>query len=542
MAFKMLPLLALAFGQSAQGASITPKTTQICSASSFKFPDIDGTAPISITAVPTYNYSASSLPPGSIDLAVYTISFCNVSVTYTHLGTNDAVNVQVWLPSSLSWNGRLQAVGGGGYSASFGSLYMTQAVGNGYIALDTDAGHLRGADQAQSPKEWVLESPGKVNTHLVDNWGSTSLHEMAVIGKAVSESYYGTKPKYSYFTGCSGGGRQAMMIAQKYADDFDGLMAAAPAINIENFIPAGYWANQIMLDLGAIPDPCELEAFTQAAVDACDAMDGAEDGIISLPALCKFDPHSIVGQNFSCNGTARQYTEAAATIVQAAWMGARSQDSKVGWFGLNKDASLTSTYITTQCASNGTCTAAPSNLLSGWVQYFLAKDPHWDASAMTKEQFLAYLQQSDQDYSSLLAADNPNLSAFRAAGGKMITWHGLADEAIPPNGTIAYMELVLKANPRSDEFVRFYEAPGVGHCYGGAGAAPKDAFGQLVSWVENGTVPATLTAADSAGRQRELCTFPLQQVYLGGNLSDSASFGCGPRSEEGTPASEQPFY
>ncbi|KAH7006830.1 tannase and feruloyl esterase-domain-containing protein [Ilyonectria destructans] len=102
-------------------------------------------------------------------------------------------------------------------------------------------------------------------------------------------------------------------------------------------------------------------------------------------------------------------------------------------------------------------------------------------SAMTKEQFLAYLQQSDQDYSSLLAADNPDLSAFRAADGKMITWHGLADEAIPSNGTIAYMELVLKPNPRSDELVRFYEAPGVGHCYGGVGAAPKDGFGQLVS-------------------------------------------------------------
>ncbi|KAH7021872.1 tannase and feruloyl esterase-domain-containing protein [Ilyonectria destructans] len=265
----MLPLLALVFSQSEQGASITPKITQICSASSFKFPDIDGTAPISITAVPTYNYSASSFPPGSINLTVYTISFCNVSVT-------------------------LQAVGGGGYSASFGSLYMTQAVGNGYIALDTDAGHLQGLNHAQSPKEWVLESPGKVNTHLVDNWGSTSLHEMAVIGKAVSESYYGTKPKYSYFTGCSGGGRQAMMIAQMYTDDFDSIIAAAPAINIENFIPAGYWASQIMLDLGAIPAPCELEAFTQAAVDACNAMDGAEDGIISLPALCKFDPHSII--------------------------------------------------------------------------------------------------------------------------------------------------------------------------------------------------------------------------------------------------------
>ncbi|GKT66328.1 feruloyl esterase B precursor protein [Colletotrichum tofieldiae] len=492
--------------------------------------------------MPTYNYTATSLPPGSTSTTAYTISFWNVSVTYTHPGTNDAVNVQVWLPSPSTWNGRLQAVGGGGYSASFGSLYMTQAVGHGYVALDTDAGHFRGAEYAQSPKEWVLESPGKVNTHLVDNWGSTSLHEMAVIGKAVSESYYGTKPRYSYFTGCSGGGRQAMMIAQKYAKDFDGLMAAAPAINIEHLIPAGYWASQVMLGLGVGPPPCEFEAFTQAAVDSCDALDGAKDGIISLPALCRFDPHSIVGQNFSCNGTKRQYTLEAATIVQAAWTGARSDDSQVGWFGLNKDASLTSTYISTQCTSNSTCTATSASILAGWIQYFSAKDSDWDASTMTKEQFLAYLQQSDQDYSSLLAADNPDLSAFRAAGSKMITWHGLADEVIPPNGTIAYMEQVLKANPNSHEFIRFYEAPGVGHCYGGAGAAPKDAFAQLVLWVENGTVPTTLTATDSAGNQRELCTFPLQQVYLGGNLSDSASFGCSLSSEEGTPANELPFY
>ncbi|KAM0332303.1 hypothetical protein ACHAQA_002579 [Verticillium albo-atrum] len=397
---------------------------------------------------------------------------------------NDAVNVQVWLPESSSWNGKLQAVGGGGYSASFDGR----------------------------------------------------------LGKGISESYYGTKPKRSYFTGCSGGGRQGMMLAQKHGDDFDGIMTAAPAINAENFLPAGYWATQVMLDLGVAPARCEVEAFTQAAIDACDALDGAEDGIISLPALCTFDPHSIVGKNFSCNGTEQQYTDTTATIVQAAWTGARSDDGKVGWFGIHQDAALTSMYITTECTSNGTCTAAPADLFSGWVQYFLAKDPNWDASTMTKEVFLAYLQESETDYGSIVAADNPDLSAFRASGGKIITWHGLADEAIPPNGTIAYMEQVLKANPQSDEFIRFYEAPGVGHCYGGAGAAPDDALAQLVLWVENGTVPETLAATDSTGRQRELCTFPLQQVYLGGNLSDSASFGCGPRSEVGTPASDLPFY
>ncbi|KAL0934599.1 feruloyl esterase B precursor protein [Colletotrichum truncatum] len=538
----MLSLLALMLSQQARAACTKPNITDACSPGRFHFPDIDGTAPISITAAAISNYTDISTAPGTVDAASYTISFCNVSVTYTHPGTDDAVNVQVWLPSPISWNGRLQAVGGGGYSASVGSLYMTQAVGNGYVALDTDAGHVRGPEGMTTPEAWALKSPGKVDMQLINNWGSTSLHEMAVIGKAVSKSYYGANPKYSYFTGCSGGGRQAMMIAQKYADDFDGIMAAAPAINIEDFLAAAYWPTQVMFDVGVVPAPCEIEAFTKAAVNACDNLDGVNDGIISLPALCNFDPHDIVGKKFSCNGTMQQFTAAAATIVQAAWTGPRSADGKTGWFGVNKDASLTGTLLSTECTSNASCTAPNANLMSNWIQYLLVKSPGWDASTMSSEKLFQYLQQSKHEYSSLLSAANPDLSAFREAGGKLITWHGLADEIIPPNGTIAYMERVLKTHADSDKFIRFYEAPGVGHCQSGAGAAPSAAFEQLVSWVENGTVPITLYATDATGRHRELCTFPLQQVYVGGDLSDTTSFGCKMRHEIGSPASDELFF
>ncbi|RYP47550.1 hypothetical protein DL768_006395 [Monosporascus sp. mg162] len=472
----------------------------------------------------------------------YTINFCNVTATYTHSGWNDTINVNAWLPLTSSWNGRLQALGGGGYSASFGPLYMIQAVANGYVALDTDAGHAKGQVQALSPKEWALTSPGNVNLYLVENWGHRSLHEMAVIGKTITKNYYKTAPEYSYFTGCSGGGRQALVIAERYAEDFDGLLAVAPAIDMENFIPAGFWATQVMNDLGVYPSPCELDAFSQAAIDACDALDGLKDGIISLPDRCHFDPHTVVGQNFDCNGTTRQYTEAGATIVQAAWTGPRSTDGKVGWFGLNKDASLTSTYITTQCASNGTCSAQPGSLLSGWIQYLLAKDPNWDATNMTKAGLLEFLQQSERDYSTAMSATGPDLSKFRAAGGKMITWHGLADEAIPPNGTIAYYQQVLERDPHADEFFRFFEAPGVGHCYGGVGAAPEGAFSRLVSWVEDGVAPDRLAAVDSAGRKTSLCPFPLRQSYLGVNNTDGAASGCSLLADGGTPANQLPFY
>ncbi|KAH8594840.1 Tannase/feruloyl esterase [Bisporella sp. PMI_857] len=494
-------------------SSASFSTQKICSPSSFAFPEIFGTTSLGISANYLYNFTAFSLSPGSNDSGVFTIDFCNVTITYTHFGWNDTINVNVWLPLS-SWNGRLQALGGGGYSAGFGSLYSTQAVSKGYVAIDTDAGHVPGALSAQSPEDWALD------------WGSRSLHEMAVIGKTVTESYYGTKPLYSYFSGCSGGGRQGLMIAERYAEDFDGILAVAPAINIEKFIPAGYWATFVMNKLGVYPQPCEIEAFTQAAIDACDSLDGVEDRIISLPRLCNFDPHSIVNKDFSCNGTIRKYSEAGASIVQAAWTGSQSTDARVGWSGLSKDASLTSIYIPTQCSTNGTCWAAPSSLLESWLKYLVVKDPGWDGRTLTEKEFFTYLRQSEQEYGSMLSAADPDLSQFRDTGGKIIVWHGLADEAIPPNGTVDFYQRVLKIDPAADRFFRFYEAPGVGHCFGGIGPIPSGAFDQLIHWVEEGLVPETLTATGATGYTRKLCSYPLQQVYLGGDPTAVASFGC----------------
>ncbi|KAH8200965.1 hypothetical protein TruAng_004903 [Truncatella angustata] len=496
-----------------------------CSSNSFNFPEIFGANATDISASPVSNYTTFSLAPGSNVAGTYTINFCNVTGTYTHPGWGDSITVYVSLPAASLWNGRLQALGGGGYSASFGALYSTQAVSLGYVTIDTDAGHVQGAEAAQSPESWALTSSGNVNLYLLENFGSRSLHEMAVIGKAVTASYYGSQPQYSYFTGCSGGGRQALMIAQRYAEDFDGILATAPAINFENFIPAGYWATQVMHDLGVFPSPCEFKAFTEAAIAACDKLDGVIDGIIGLPELCTFDPHTVVGQSFACDNFTQQFTEPGATIVEAAWTGPKNDNGRVGWFGLNKDAALDS-YIITQCILNGTCAASSSPLVSSYLQYLLVKDPNWDPSTMTKEDFFNYLRQSQRDYDSPLGAANPDLSAFRRKGGKMISWHGLADDAIPPNGTIAYYEKVLKLDSKAGDFFRVYEAPGVAHCFGGTGPSPDGALDQLISWVENGVAPETLTA----------------QIYLGGSITDSSSFGCAPRAEVGTPASEAPFF
>ncbi|RDW77431.1 carboxylic ester hydrolase-8 [Coleophoma cylindrospora] len=525
---KKIVQLALTLSQVAIGLASTLGNTTECTADTFTYPtdQLSGTSSLGITAAPVFNYTAISVIPGTTVGASFTVDFCNVTVTYTHPGWNDTIHSTVWLPAQDNWNGRLQALGGGGYSASFGALYTTQAVAKGYIAIDTDAGHVKGDAPSLVPNTWALTSPGNVNLYLLEDWGSRSLHEMAVVGKAVTEAFYGAEPVYSYFSGCSGGGRQALEIAQKYPEDFDGIIAAAPALNLENFIPAGYWTAQVMRDLNTYPPACEIDAFTEAAIQECDELDGLQDGIIALPELCAFDPHTVVGQSFNCSGTMREFTSAGASVVQAAWTGPRSQDGMTGWFGLNKDASLTSYYAATTCTSNSTCSAAPLGLFSSWITYFSAKDPDFDLGNMTDTQFFSYLKQSQDEYHSIVAAANPDLSGFRAAGGKMISWQGLADEAIPPNGAVAYFQQVQDLDSDAQSFVRFYQAPGVGHCQTTVGPNPNGAFDQLVAWVENAVVPETLTAVDTSGNTRNLCSWPLQQIYVGGNSSDPDSFNC----------------
>ncbi|KAI9148413.1 putative feruloyl esterase b precursor protein [Paramyrothecium foliicola] len=509
-------------GNAACSAQSTPNVA--CSPDSFSFPSLFGAELISFSANSEVDYKVASLVPGSSAAGVVTANFCNVTVTYTHPGWNDTINVQVWLPLA-NWTGRLQALGGGGYSASFGPLYLATAAAVGDVAIGTDAGHVQGNDVSQSPKTWALSSPGNVNLNLFRDWASRSLHDMAVIGKTVAETYYGSEPTYSYFTGCSGGGRQALMAAQRFPEDFDGILAAAPAINIENFVPAGYWAQQVMKNTATFPPPCEIAAYTQAAIDACDAFDGVEDGVISDPLACTFQAASVVGQTFNCSGTDATFTSVGATVVQAAWDGPIDASGKVGWWGINKDANLSS-YAATVCADDGTCSAGSAALFLGWIQYFVAKDPDFNAANLTDADFFRYLSQSEKEYDNEVAAADPDLSLFRAAGGKMITWHGLADEAIPPNGTIAYYQAVLDLDPAAADFFRFFEAPGAAHCFGGAGPTPNTALDQLKAWVEDDTAPETLAAISTTGSTRNLCLFPSVQKYIGGDVTLAASYDC----------------
>lgn len=301
--------------------------TMFCSSNALPYPDLYGAQILDLSAQLVSNYSQyvhAGYYSNHGAINVTNVRFCNVSIVYTHPGQNDTINVQVWLPTD-TWNERLQAIGGAGWQAglNFPSLHgMAAAVGEGYASASTDAG----LGTAYSPEAWALLSPGNVDLYLLQNLASTSLNDMAILSKSICNSFYRQPLKYSYFSGCSQGGRQGMMLAQRYPDAFDGIAASAPAINWNSFFLSALWPLFIMDQLEEYPPSCEFDAIIAAAIKACDGDDGVVDGIISDPDNCAFDPMSAVGNPVNCTNPSgiRTISFAAATIVEAAVSGVAS--------------------------------------------------------------------------------------------------------------------------------------------------------------------------------------------------------------------------
>ena len=265
--------------------------------SNLKAPTVPGAQVLSITGVEAYNVSSPALPPFFFD-SVVGLNICNVTVFLTHPGVNDHVLVQLFLPLA-NWNGRYQATGGGGWATSFGEVQLARGAAAQYASSRTDGGHV---DNFYDPSSWALQQDGSVNLGLLVNYASRSLHDMAVVGKAVTENFYGKRIAYSYWNGCSTGGREGLAEAQLYPDDFDGIMAAAPTINWPSLITADEWPQVVMNQEGYFPSQCEFQAFLNATVTKCDARDGVTDGVISDIEGCSFDPYELVGSNVLCDG------------------------------------------------------------------------------------------------------------------------------------------------------------------------------------------------------------------------------------------------
>lgn len=316
---------------------------------------------------------------------------CYVIVAITHPGTGDRVNNYIALPLS-GWNGRFQGIGGGGYATGTLEDAANQTV-LGYSTGATDAGHDTTTAAVQDASPWALISPGNVNQYLLLNFAHRSLHDMTVIGKAVSESFYGSPVKYSYWNGCSTGGREGLALAQYYPSDYDGILADAPAVQWNDFTLAQQWPYTVENNEGYAPPPCELDAVVAAVIDACDNLDGLVDRTISAPGLCTFEAQSLVGKQYNCDtdGSRRTFSQKTADVVDKIWQGARTLENQFLWYGLIRGANFSTT------APNLANTSVPQAfpISDSWIRGFIAKNLSFDTANVSYAEFVGELLRAD---------------------------------------------------------------------------------------------------------------------------------------------------
>ncbi|MGH9845699.1 MAG: tannase/feruloyl esterase family alpha/beta hydrolase, partial [Blastocatellia bacterium] len=455
-------------------------------------------------------------------------AFCRVTGVIKPTSDSD-IRFEVWLPSA-GWNGKFQGIGNGGYAGAIdygtpGLSGLAGAISRGSAAAATDTGHQGKPGDAA----WAVGHPEKV----ID-YGYRAIHLMTVQGKAVVKAFYGKPPARSYFSACSNGGRQALMEAQRYPDDYDGIIAGAPANNFTGLVAAHAWNMQTLeADPAAYISARKLPALEAAALAACDALDGAKDELIDEPLKCKFDPAVLL-----CKGeeTDKCLTPLQLAALKKIYDGPRDKDGKLIFPGFPPGGESGGS------GWGGWITGAAGPGQSGqfvfgtrFFKYMVFEDEKWDYRKLDVGRDA---QIAEKKLGRILNSTDPNLKAFQARGGKLILYHGWCDAAIPLQNTRNYYDSVAaKLGARQTaSFVRFYPAPGMHHCalgpgpsmFGQLGAplgdANHDITAALERWVEQGVAPdriiavkwkSTLNPDSGVARSGLLCPYPLVARYNG---------------------------
>ncbi|HJT06648.1 MAG TPA: tannase/feruloyl esterase family alpha/beta hydrolase [Stellaceae bacterium] len=460
-------------------------------------------------------------------------SFCRVTIVVPNDNgtfTPSGINIEVWLPET-NWNERYEGVGGGGYAGTISSL--VPALNANFAAASTDTGHVGGSGT------FVLNADDSLNFGLAVDFATRSLHELALQSKFIINAFYGQQPQYSYWNGCSTGGRQGLIEAQDHPDDYDGIWAGSPAVSFDRLSDAQLWPAVVMnLEVGGAGiSQTKLNAANAAAVAACDAQDGVVDGVIGDPRACHFDPAALVcgAKGAPTDGTCLLPQE--ATAIRKIWDGPREVDRNGNptgprlWYPLERGASFS--------VLGGTNATAilPFSIPNVWFQDWLEQNPAFDWHTITYKTFEDDFFFSEKRWTDIIASDNPDLSAFRRRGGKVIITHGWADQIIPSMNSIGYYNGVLR-DPRNggsrkkvEDFARLFMLPGMAHCGGGNGPNVFDAFGAVVNWRETGVAPDQIIASRVVGGQtvetRPLCPYPQVARYIGtGDTNVAANFRC----------------
>ena len=478
-----------------------------------------------IPTLPTMNPpndSSATITSVSTGTTSNGVAYCLVKVLVP-----PAINIWVGLPTGGAWNGRLQSEGGGGYAGSVG--VATGSLSAGYVGIQTDTGHSGGSGTFGCTNNCSGNSaanPGTPDVQLQTDFAYRSEHEMAVIGKQLAQAFYGQQPVFSYWNGCSTGGRQGMRMAQQFPADYNGILAGAPAFHWDRFQAYQIWPQMAMrIDAGGPVAGAKQTLATNAAIAACDAIDGVTDGVIGDPRQCTYNPVNdpTITKTTCTSADNTCLTPGEASAIEKIWGGARNANGKVLWPGVERGAAL-----------SGLAGATPFSIAVAQPRYWVYFDPTWDWTTLTYANYEQFFKDTMQTVNPLMASENPDLSAFRNLGGKLVMWQGWADQLIMSEGSTTYYDAVanvMGGYAALQPWYRHFMAPGVGHCGGGVGPQPQNLFQAVVNWVENGAAPDTIVASKAltgGGTQtRPLCPYPKAAEYIGsGSTDDAANFTC----------------
>ena len=433
-------------------------------------------------------------------------AFCRVAATLTPTSDSD-IKIEVWLPAQ-NWNNKFQAVGNGAWTGAIGYAAMADALRRGYATSSTDTGHVGGS------ASFALGHPEKLT-----DFAYRSEHEMTVKAKAIVNAFYGSAPKYSYWNGCSAGGRQALKEAQMFPADFDGIIAGSPGLDWSGRSAQAVRVAQALLKEDARLTPVKAQVLHAAAVQACDALDGLKDGLIDNPAACKFDPKVVECKAADGPGCLTPAQVATARLIYAPTVNPKTKrelaglapGSELGWTDQGWSASARATGL-------------------DHYRFVVFKDPTWDLDRFNAETDLARI---DEGESAAVNANDPNLKPFFDRGGKLLQYHGWSDPQISALNSTEYYKRVVAAvgAGKVQASYRLFMAPGMAHCGGGEGPNDFDKVTPLEQWVEKGKAPDSIIASHSTDgkvdRTRPLCPYPQVARYTGtGSSDDAANFMC----------------
>jgi len=447
------------------------------------------------------------------------------------IGQNQRIGIRVGFPlnsadnggAPSSWNGKVRNIGGGGLQGGLSAI--TTATSAGYVGSNTDTGH----PTQDNPNFPVIQDTHELNYGRLDDFLRESIHQQYKWALALTEAYYGTPATRNYWDGCSTGGREGLSLALNFGQDFDGFLTGAPANFHTRLQVATVWPFWVQKELTgtATLTQQKMNAANASAVTACDEQDGLKDAILSDSRTCKFDAaNNICGRpdapTTDAQGRVLCLTEAEAQAVNRIWDGPRNDRGQRIWFPFGRGANA---GVTNSPPFGGPCGSLG---IFCWSH----RDTTFDFTSLPLSEFDNETELATNvvaPYSDIMSVD---LDRARDSGAKVLMWHGGADQLIPWRQSVHYYDKAAfryKGYENLASWFRFFLAPGVTHCGGGAGPQPQNLFDVMVNWVESGNAPDSITSTNATLGSRPMCPYPQVAIYNGNGADPKlmASWHCG---------------